>query len=344
MSEADAVKNPDTEKERSSAVSLDIVIPVFNEEKVIGQLFERLRNVFCEKNRIKNHLERVRYIIVDDGSTDCSAEIISRYIKDGFPAVLYRFSRNFGHQNAVAAGLEQADADAVAVIDADLQDPPEIIFQMLEKRRQGYDIVHGIRKKRKENFLKVSAYWLFYRFLSFISEIDIPLDSGDFSLLDKRALEAVKSLPEKLRYPRVLRAWVGFRQVSVAYDRPERAAGKPKYSFSSLYKLATDGVASASIRPLKISQVFSLFYLFLVTILAFVFFYQIVFKNTADQTFVWFMIGYLLIALGGLVQVFCIYILSAYIGRSYLEIKGRPSYIIMEVVKKEENLKKSGRS
>ena len=192
--------------------SLDIVIPVFNEEKVLDLLFQRLQAVFSQENLKKHCLKSVRYVFVDDGSRDQSAKIIARCIGQGAPAILCRLSRQFGHQSAVSAGLEKSDAETVACIDADLQDPPEVISEMLAKWREGYDVIYGERRKRKEGFLKVTGYWLFYRLLAFLSDIKIPLDSGDFSLMDRRVLEVIRSLPEKNRCPRVFRAWVGLKQ------------------------------------------------------------------------------------------------------------------------------------
>lgn len=316
-------------------VSLDIVIPVYNEEKVLDLLFQRLQTVFSVENQRKHHVKSVRYIFVDDGSGDQSAKTICRHIASGAPAVLCRLSRRFGHQSAVTAGFEKADADVVACIDADLQDPPEVILEMIAKWREGYDVVYGQRQKRKENLLKVLGYWTFYRLLAFLSDIDIPLDSGDFSLLDRRVVRAMRSLPEKDRFPRVLRAWVGFRQIGVSYERAARAAGAPKYTLKGLYRLATDGVASASIRPLKISQFFSICYLFLITALAAVIFIKLgPYLETKNEIALWFLFSYSLIAVGSFIQIFCIYILSAYVGRAYLEVKGRPSFLVMETIDK----------
>ena len=316
-------------------ISLDIVIPVYNEEKVINSLFGTLKDVFSSDNKYRYRIKNVRYIIVDDGSKDQSAKIICEHISRGIPAVFYRLSRNFGHQNAVSAGLNNADADLVAIIDADLQDPPEVILQMIAEWREGFDIVYGVRTKRKENFFKVASYWLFYRLLSFLSEIDIPLDSGDFCLLDMNVVRAIRDLPETLRHPRILRAWVGFRQTGIKYERTARKAGSTKYSFSKLYKLATDGVASASIRPLKISQVFSVLYLALLIALSVVILVKYsTYLRTSNEVALWFLFCYALIVLGSFIQTLCMYILSAYIGRSYLETKRRPTYLVMEVVRK----------
>jgi polyisoprenyl-phosphate glycosyltransferase len=322
------------------SISLDIIIPFFNEEKVLDLLISNLKNVFSPENLHKHNIKSVRYLMVDDGSADESANIVCNYISQGFPAILYRLSRNFGHQNAISAGINHADSDVVAIIDADLQDPPEIILEMILKWRKGCDVVYGVRKKRKENFLKVFSYWLFYRFLSFLSEIHIPLDSGDFSLLDRKVIHAMRNLPETLRHPRILRAWVGFRQEGCEYERTARKVGHTKYTFSKLYKLATDGIASASIRPLRISQFFTNIYLGLLIIIGVILVLKYsFFVNTKNELAIWFLICYALIALGSFVQILCIYILSSYIGRTYLETKQRPPYILLEVIKNEALLK-----
>jgi len=315
-------------------VSLDIIVPIYNEEEVLDILFQRLSEVFSDSAREKHKVKAVRYIFIDDGSKDRSAEIIRDYIYNGVPAVLYRFSRNFGHQNAVSAGLTHSDADVTAIIDADLQDPPEVIFEMLDKWRQGYDVVYGERSDRKENIIKRFSYWLFYRLLSFLAEIDIPLDSGDFSLLDKKIVMELNEFQEKLRFPRVLRSWVGYRQTGISYERNARAAGKSKYSFVRLYRLATDGLASASIRPLKVTQFISAIYLLFTIAMSLIFFYEIIFGYGSDELSLKFYLAYLFIILTGFLNSLCFYVLSAYIGRTYLEVKGRPSYIIMEKITK----------
>lgn len=320
-------------KERDeSRVTLDIVIPLYNEEESIGILFERLGAVFSKAEMKKSRIKSVRYIMIDDGSTDKTAELIRDYIEGGENAVLYRFSRNFGHQNGVTAGMANADADLVAIIDADLQDPPEVIHEMVEAWRRGYDVVSGERKKRKENFFKVACYWGFYRLLTFLSEVELPLDSGDFCLLDRRVVETMRDLPEKLRFPRGLRAWVGFRQTTVSYERPARQAGTTKYSYGKLYKLATDGIAALSIRPLKVAQVFSLGFSIITLFIMAMIVVALFVSKKEDSFSMEFLLICLLVALGSWVQTFCMYVLGAYIGRSYLEIKSRPSYIVMEVI------------
>ena len=301
--------------------------------------------MFSSKENLQlNQINSVRYLFIDDGSKDKSAEIINGYIKEGINATLYRFTRNFGHQNAVSAGLDNSTSDVVAVLDADLQDPPEVVLLMIAEWRKGYDVVYGVRKKRKENFLKRSAYWIFYRLLSYLSEIDIPLDSGDFSLIDRKVVNEMCNLPEKIRYPRVARAWVGFAQTGLPYERDARKAGKPKYSFLNYYKLATDSIASASVRPLRLSQYLSIVYLLiLITLTSIVIVKYLNYNNIdndmrtlSDEMALWFLFSFALISLGGFVQAFLLYILSSYIGRGYLEIKGRPTYIIMETISRDD--------
>ncbi len=317
---------------RHSWVSLDIVIPVLNEEKVLGALFTRLGDVFSSANLARDQIRTVRYLLVDDGSHDGSAQVIAQGIERGLPALLVRFSRNFGHQAAVSAGIDLSRADLVAVIDADLQDPPELISKMIERWREGFDVVYGQRRRRKEGLLKVGGSWLFYRLVAFLADIKVPLDSGDFCLMDSRVVRHLRELPEKLRFPRGLRAWVGFRQTGVEYDRPERQGGRSKYTFAKLYRLATDGVISSSVRPLQAAQVFSVSYLLMTALLGLL----LLLRPPQLGLSPWILLGYLLIITGNLVQVFCIYILGAYVGRTYLEVKGRPSYVVMEVVGRSE--------
>jgi polyisoprenyl-phosphate glycosyltransferase len=319
------------ETERSEPVGLDIVVPFLNEEQVLSTLLERLSETFSPEGCSRHVLAGVRFILVDDGSTDQSARLVTEAIRRGAPVTLVRLSRNFGHQSAVSAGLAEAGADVVAVIDADLQDPPELILTMLERWRAGFDVVYAVRRRRQAGLVKRAGYWLFYRLLALLSDVRVPLDSGDFCLLDRRVLRALETLPERLRFPRILRAWVGFRQTGVEFDRPERAAGRAKYTLTNLYRLATDGVVAASVRPLQLAQVFSVGYLLLsVALAAFLLMRMLLYSTLAVP--VWVVLLALLILSGNFVQSFCLYILGAYVGRTYLEAKGRPPFIVMEVV------------
>lgn len=317
--------------DRGEALTLDLVIPLYNEAEVIDILFETLDRTFSPENLGARNVVEVRYLFVDDGSSDSSAQIIAERIRAGASAVLYRLSRNFGHANAVSAGIDQATADLVAVLDADLQDPPEVVLEMIDRARDGYNVVFGQRRKRKENVAKRAGYWSFYRLVAFLSDIPIPVDTGDFCLMDRRVVTALRNLPERLRYPRVLRAWVGFRQVGVEYNRPERHAGISKYPLSKLYRLATDGIAAASIRPLKIAQLSCFLFGVVAVLLMLVFILMLTGQLRATLSLP-FLLTSLLIASGHALTMLCLYVLSAYLGRMYLEVKGRPPYIIMEEI------------
>jgi dolichol-phosphate mannosyltransferase len=317
--------------DRAAAASLDLVIPIYNEERVLPALLARLDEVFAPDVLAENGISRIRYRFVDDGSHDRSAAILAGHSGHPGRVVLYRLSRNFGHPSAVSAGLDHATADAVAVLDADLQDPPELVLEMLARWREGIDVVFAQRRKRKEGAIKRAGYWAFYRLVSLLSDLDIPLDSGDFCLMDRRVIDAMHSLPERLRFPRILRSWVGFEQEGIEYDRPERAAGTTKYNFSRLYQLATDGIASSSIRLLRVAQLFSFSFAVLTAILLAVLVYSLGAYADEPESLL-LLAGLMLIAGGNFVITTCLYILGAYVGRTYLEVKGRPTYLVMEVV------------
>lgn len=216
----------------------------FNEEDVISLTYQRLIEVLGSRDF------RLQIIFVDDGSADRTPEMVANFSQDDPRVKALLLSRNFGHQAAVSAGLADADGDAVVVIDADLQDPPEIVLQMIRKWSDGADVVYGIRTKRKESLLTRTGYKVFYRVFRRLADIDAPVDAGDFSLLDRKVLDVIKQLPEKNRFFRGLRAWSGFRQVGIAYERDPRAAGKTKYPLRKLIGLARDGIFNFSTVPL----------------------------------------------------------------------------------------------
>lgn len=318
---------------RERAVTLDLVVPMYNEEEAVDVLFARLQRIFAPALLEQHGIARLRYVIVDDGSTDRTAERVARWMGDGLPAILCRFSRNFGHQAAVVAGLDQVDADVVGIIDADLQDPPEELFKMLTAWRRGDDVVFAVRANRKESWPKRVCYFAFYRSLYFLSEGRIPKDSGDFCLMDRRVVEALRQLPERLRFVRGLRAWVGFRQGAHVYDRQERAVGRPKYTLGKLYQLATDGIASSSIRPLQIAQLLSIVFFFVAAAASLASIVQLLRASPASPHLT---LLYLLMALTSVMAfsvLICLYVLSAYVGRMYLEVKGRPPYVLMEILR-----------
>lgn len=201
-----------------------IIIPVYNESENINYLYDRLRNVFPKANK------NIEFIFINDGSTDDTLDQLIKLNQIDSRVKIINFSRNFGHQTAVSAGLKFCQGEMVGIIDADLQDPPELLLKFFDKLQQGYDVVYAIRKKRKEPFLMKLAYNTYYRFLKMIAEIDIPLDSGDFCAMKRRVVEAINALPERNRFIRGIRSWVGFKQIGLEYERDERYAGKSKYN------------------------------------------------------------------------------------------------------------------
>lgn len=308
----------------STNIDLSVIIPVFNEQEVLSELFERLRNTL---EGIKVNYE---IIFIDDGSTDNSLKILRDfYLKDKrFKAI--SFSRNFGHQIAVSAGLDLAFGKAVVIIDADLQDPPEVIPDLIKKWKEGYQVVYTIRKKRKENLFKRAAYKVYYQILRKLADIDIPLDSGDFCLMDKRVVKLIRSLPERTRFIRGLRSWVGFRQIGIEYERDKRFAGKPKYTFGKLLTLALDGIISFSGVPLKLAIIVG----FIISSFSLIYTLYIVVNrifNTANQVPGWTTIVVAVIFLGG-VQLIIIGLVGEYITRIFNEVKNRPLYILKEKV------------
>jgi polyisoprenyl-phosphate glycosyltransferase len=309
------------------SVTLDIVVPLYNEEEIIPLLIERLESVFSQHNSTVYNFSRVRYILVDDGSKDRTLDLLRQQRFSRNRAKIISFSRNFGHQAAVSAGIFAADADITAIIDADLQDPPELALEMLKLWREGYDVVYGQRRRRQEGWFKNICYKIFYRIYRLMSPIEVAVDSGDFCIMDRRVVLALNSLPEKLRFLRGLRSWVGFSQVGFEYDRGRRQQGMSKYSFRQLYRLATDGITSLSIVPLKVSQFFAFtffcysIFLFLST--------QLNWTHKTPQE----ILLCLSFAnnLSSSIILLCLYILGAYIGRMYFETKNRPVYIIREI-------------
>jgi dolichol-phosphate mannosyltransferase len=307
---------------------VSIIVPCFNEEAVLPKLFERLGAVAPTWN------SDYEIICVDDGSHDRTWEILKgQNAKDSRWRGLC-FARNFGHQIAVSAGLHFATGDAVVIIDADLQDPPEEISRLLAKWREGFEVVYAVRQKRKEGWLKCFCYWLFYRLMARLVPFEIPLDSGDFCLMSRRVVEAINAMPERNRFVRGLRAWSGFRQTGMTYERAARAAGDPKYNLRKLLQLATDGLFSFSALPLRLATHIGLW------VSAFAFFgvvFTFVQKIFAEQFariglapqpgFPTIVISILF--LGG-VQLICLGILGEYIGRIYEEVKGRPLWILRD--------------
>jgi len=300
--------------------TISVVIPVFNEEPVIERTYERLSAVMADMPY------SYELLFVDDGSTDTSLAILDG-IADGDDRVsLVSFSRNFGHQAAVMAGIEYARGDAVVLIDADLQDPPEVIPQMVEKWREGYDVVYGKRTKRKGEgvFKKITAFF-FYRFLRSMTETDIPKDTGDFRLMDRQVCEWMRLLREKRPFVRGLVRWVGFRQTSVEYVRDERAAGETKYPLKKMLGLATDGIFSFSYKPLKLAGYVG----FALSLISFVYLLVVLYQRLFTQQFQpgWASLMAIILFFNGIILIM-LGILGEYLGRIYEEVKDRPLYIV----------------
>jgi dolichol-phosphate mannosyltransferase len=305
---------------------ISVVIPAFNEEGGLRALYERLAASAAGWG------EDYEFVLVDDGSTDRTLAVAEELARGDPHLKVVSLSRNFGHQPAVTAGLEHARGDVVAVIDADLQDPPEELHRFIAKCREGFDVVYAIRTKRKEGIVKRLCYRLYYRLLASLANIAIPLDSGDFCVMSRRAVDALNGLPERSRFVRGLRSWVGFRQTGLAYERQAREAGEPKYTFRKLVQLGLDGIVNFSSKPLRLIMVagvlmglFSLAAALLV-IVQYVFDLTIWVYNPRDQKG-WTSLMLAILFLSS-AQLFCLGIIGEYVGRLFDEVKRRPVYLV----------------
>ncbi|QXD15269.1 glycosyltransferase family 2 protein [Rhodocaloribacter litoris] len=298
------------------------VIPLYNEEEVLPVLIREV-----EAYRAA-HPEVTEVVLVDDGSTDGTASLI-RSLTEGRPGyVLLRFSRNFGHQLAITAGMHCVSADAAVVLDGDLQDPLDVVTQMIEKWRQGFDVVYGIRRERHgDGLLKRWTARLFYRLFQHLTDVDAPLDAGDFRLVSRPVLDAYRQIEEHQPYVRGLIAWLGFNQTGVFYDRPPRAAGRSKYPLRRSLRLAFDGIASFSVRPLRYAVRLGLLVAALSVIgLVWVLLAKYAFGNTIPG---WSSLIFAAFFFGGL-QLFFLGVVGSYLARVYEEVKARPRYVVRE--------------
>src|SRR5580700_6608941 len=307
----------------SRRLLLSVVVPCHNEEEVLRETNHRL---FAALDKIPMQLE---IIYVDDGSTDSTAEIL-RDLQTGDPRIrVIRFSRNFGHQMAITAGIEHASGDAVVLIDADLQDPPEVILDFIDKWMDGFDVVYGVRTERDgESAFKLLTAKYFYRFIGKLSDTEIPLDTGDFRLMDRTVVDALLSMPERDRFVRGMVSWLGFSQAAVPYRRAARAAGVTKFSLFKMLRFATDGIVSFSILPLRLATWvgFAASGVALLGVLI-----TVVERLMGVQGLVkgWASILVAILFIGG-VQLICMGIIGEYIGRIYGESKRRPLYVVRE--------------
>jgi len=303
-------------------MSVSLVIPVYNEEQVLYALYERLVEVFDQAG------EAFEVIFVNDGSQDSSQAILAQLRDRDSRIGFIDLSRNFGHQVAITAGMDHATGDAVVVMDADLQDPPEVIIEMLERWRAGFDVVYGVRRVREgESLFKRFTAAVFYRVLRVLTPVQMPLDSGDFRLMSRRAVEALGRLREKNRFIRGMASWVGYRQCGVVYDRCPRYAGKTRYPFHKMLRLAVDAVMSFSSVPLRLSIVLGGFVALLSSLYAA---YVVYMKLTTGAAVLgWASLIVAILGVGS-VQLVCLGILGEYVARIYDEVRGRPLYLIRE--------------
>ena len=314
-----------------SGLTLSIIIPVYNEEKNLPVIYDRLLKVVAGLG--------VSYeiIFVNDGSLDNSIELIKGLSKENSNVKYIDFSRNFGHQVAVTAGLDICKGEATVIIDADLQDPPELILNLYQKLQEGFNVVYARRRIRKgESFLKKLTAKVFYRLMDRITTIRIPLDTGDFRIIDRKIINTLKKMPEQQKYLRGQIAWTGFKQTFVEYDRDERLQGKTGYTYSKMLRFAFDGITSFSNFPLKFASFLGFTFSGISFILIlFALYEKIILHNTVRG---WTSLILVVLFLGG-IQLLSIGIIGEYIGRISTNIRNRPLYVVNETNIEELNNK-----
>ncbi len=305
---------------------ISIVVPMYYEEDMVNICYNELKRIMSNQKKYDYEL-----IFVNDGSQDRTEELLEKLAKKSNRVKIIALSRNFGHQAAVTAGLKYVTGDAAVIIDADLQDPPKVIPQMLKLWESGYDVVYGKRKHRDgETRFKLLTAKVFYRVLNHLSDVDIPKDTGDFRVIDKKVVDVIRSLPEHNKFLRGLYSYAGFNQIEFLYEREERYAGKTKYTLKKMLKLASDGIFSFSKKPLK--------FIFILSII-----FNIIAIAALVCTFV-FTKHYLiplivfLFSFNTNIILLALYIIAIYIGRIYEEAKNRPSYIIAKTINIKEKI------
>ena len=302
--------------------AISVVIPVYYEEDNLPVLYQRLTQVLGEVEPF------YELIFVDDGSRDGSSQILEQLAEIDPHVTVVQLARNFGHQVAISAGLDYSRGDGVIIMDADLQDPPEVLPEFIEKWREGHDIVYAIRANRKEGWFRRRAYTYFYRILQRIANIQIPLDAGDFCIMDRRAVDILTNMPERNRFVRGIRSWIGLDQVGLAYERDSRYAGQPKFTLSRLIYLALDGLVSFSFLPLRAISILGLIISFISIMLAIGYTIQKLTRGLNPPGFattivaIFFLAGIQLITLG---------VIGEYVGRIFEEVKRRPLYVVRKI-------------
>ncbi len=299
-----------------------IIIPIYNEEGNINNLYQRLTNVLSELN------STIEYIFINDGSKDKSIDLIKSLAQNDSNVKYINFSRNFGHQIAVTAGLDKASGDRIVIIDADLQDPPELILEMYKKMDEGYEVVYAKRKARKgESWLKLFTAKMFYRILKSITSVNIPVDTGDFRIMDRKIVDVLKEMPEQQKFLRGQISWIGFNQTYVEYERDERFAGETGYTYKKMIRFALDGITSFSNFPLKFASICG----FIVSGIAFIVMLYALYSRFISKDYIegWTSIIISVLFLGG-IQLISIGIIGEYISRLSSNVRNRPLYIIRE--------------
>ena len=306
---------------------VSFIIPCYNEEEVLPLLYQRLNNV---SNELKDY--ECEFIFINDGSKDKTEEIVENLNKNDNRVKLYSFARNFGHQAAVSCGIHRCESDFAIIIDADLQDPPEIIPDMIkEYEKTKTPIIYGKRISREgESLFKKLTASIFYRLINLLSEVQFPVDTGDFRLIDKTVIEAYKSFSENPKYIRGLISWMGFEQKAFEYKRESRIAGTTKYTLKKMLRLALTGILSFSVKPLRISLFFGIMSIFIAIIFSLRVFYLYLF-SPADLVRGWASTIIIILFMGG-VQLISLSVISEYLANLFNEVKKRPEYIIKKII------------
>jgi len=306
---------------RREPPELSIVVPLLDEQENLAELHRRVSATLDDLGY------EAEIVLVDDGSRDSTPRLLDALAARDPRVVAIHLTRNFGHQAAVTAGIDHARGRAVVVMDADLQDPPELIGDFVRLWRSGHDVVFAVRARRREHLLKRAAYSLFYRLLNAIGDVDIPRDSGDFCLMDRRVVDALKSLPERVRFVRGLRAFVGFRQIGLSYDRPGRERGETKYSLRKLTALAMDGLVSFSARPLRMVTTLGIAAATVALMLTCWVVADAIAMRSAPRGWASTIVVVLFM---GSVQLVSLGVIGEYIRLIFLETKGRPTYLVRD--------------
>ena len=309
--------------------TFSVVVPIYNELENIPELYPRIKDVM-EKTG-----EPWELILIDDGSTDGSTEVIRKLAQNDKRVRPVIFARNFGHQIAVTAGIDYSRGDAVIIIDADLQDPPEVILDLIDKWREGYEVVYAVREEREgETWFKRTTASLFYRLIQAVTKVDIPLDTGDFRLIDKKVVDVMKTMRERHRFLRGMSAWVGFKQVGVTYKRKPRYAGTSKYPLKKMVQFALNAITSFSYFPLQLATYIGFFAAGLsvlaIPVIA-------ILRWTTGTVLMGQATTLIMVLFLGGVQLISLGIIGEYIGRIYDEAKGRPLYTVAEAPEVEES-------